>query len=122
MKKKARTKARPTRVRNQREVLREVMLAAGECHTWLTLLELSRLTHFGEASISAQLRHLRKQQFGGYVIQKRQREVDEIVRADGGVVWEYKLNRGLRRVWIGRPVHDRGVALKEMQVQLPANC
>ena len=122
MKKKRLTGARHVHVRNQREVLREVVLAAGECDTWLTLLELSRLTHFGEASVSAQLRHLRKPQFGGYVIEKRQREVDEVVRADGGVVWEYKLNRGLRRVWVGRPVHDRGAALKEMRGQLPVNC
>jgi hypothetical protein len=38
------------------------MLSAGACETWLTLVELSRVTHYGEASISAQLRHLRKPQ------------------------------------------------------------
>jgi hypothetical protein len=35
-------------------VLCDVMLSAGGCETWLTLVELSRMTHYGEASISAQ--------------------------------------------------------------------
>src|SRR6202011_4898132 len=48
------------RLRSQREVIRDVMLAAADCDTWLTLGELRTLTHYGEASISAQLRHLRK--------------------------------------------------------------
>ena len=45
---------------SQREVLRDVLLSATECGSWLTLRELSQLTQYGEASISAQLRHLRK--------------------------------------------------------------
>lgn len=122
MRASTRKKTRHASMRNQREVLREVMLAAGECDTWLTLVELSRLTHYGEASISAQLRHLRKPQYGGYVIEKRHREVEEVTRSDNGAVWEYRLNRGLRRVWVGAPLHDRGDALKQMQVQLPVNC
>ena len=48
------------RLRSQREVIRDVMLAAADCDTWLTLGELRALTRYGEASISAQLRHLRK--------------------------------------------------------------
>ena len=49
-------KRRP--VRTQRETLCDVMLSAAQCDTWLTLQELALLTHYGEASISAQLRHL----------------------------------------------------------------
>jgi hypothetical protein len=44
----------------QRDVLRDVMLSAAECVTWLTLEELARMTSYPPASISAQLRHLRK--------------------------------------------------------------
>src|SRR5574337_1609349 len=61
------------RLRTQREVIRDVMLSAAECRTWLTLREIAGLTRYGEASISAQLRHLRKPEFGGYVGEKRRR-------------------------------------------------
>src|ERR1700691_5133383 len=53
------------RLRSQREIIRDVMLSAADCQTWLTLRELRALTQYGEASISAQLRHLRKEQNGG---------------------------------------------------------
>jgi hypothetical protein len=46
-------------------VLCDAMLGASQCDTWLTLEELAKLTHYPPASISAQLRHLRKQEFGG---------------------------------------------------------
>ena len=52
--------ARPVPLRKQREVIRDVMLSAGQCATWLTLDELTKLTHYPPTSISAQLRHLRK--------------------------------------------------------------
>ena len=58
----------------QRDVLRDVMLAAGKYGAWMTLRELARLTRYGETSISAQLRHLRKAQCGGYVLEKRVRK------------------------------------------------
>lgn len=73
------------RLRTQFEVIRDVMLSAAECNTWLTLRELARITAHGEASISAQLRHMRKPQFGGYTVEKRRRGV-----ASNGV-WEYRL-------------------------------
>ena len=90
-----------TRLRTQLEVIREVMLSAGGRHTrasgladsawpdsgWYTLRELAQLTCYGEASISAQLRHLRKPQFGGYVVEKRRRR-GEGPRAG---VWEYRV-------------------------------
>ena len=50
------------------------MLSAADCGTWLTLGELRALTRYGEASISAQLRHLRKSENGGYDVVKRHRE------------------------------------------------
>jgi len=58
------------RLRSQREIIRDVMLAAADCDTWLTLGELRALTRYGEASISAQLRHLRKLENGGYDVSK----------------------------------------------------
>ena len=94
------------RILTQMEVIRDVMLSAAECsgeialqsytrmwHAsqinsdggWMTLREIAELTNYGEASISAQLRHLRKPHFGGYVIEKRRR---------GPVTngaWEYRI-------------------------------
>ena len=57
--------------RRQRDVLCDVMLSARECETWLTLDELAKLTHYPPASISAQLRHLRKPQNGAHAVIKR---------------------------------------------------
>ncbi len=79
------------RLRTQLAVIREVMLSAAESGPegsgWYTLRELARVTGYGEASISAQLRHLRKPQFGGYVVEKRRRR-GEGLRAG---VWEYRM-------------------------------
>jgi hypothetical protein len=82
------------RIPTQMEVIRDVMLSAAECGEqilprshpqiwdtsqiaidagWMTLREIADLTNYAEASISAQLRHLRKPHFGGYVIVKRRR-------------------------------------------------
>ena len=86
------------RLRSQREIIRDVMLSAAECGSWLTLGELRALTRYGEASISAQLRHLRKAENGGYEVVKRHREGVSAVRpgADGRgeCVWEYRISRG----------------------------
>jgi PleD family two-component response regulator len=77
---------------SQREMIRDVMLAASDCGTWLTLGELRALTSYGEASISAQLRHLRKPEYGGYELLKRHRE-DALRGARGESLWEYRLKR-----------------------------
>ena len=82
MRRTKRIEASPVVLRKQREVIRDVMLSAGQCATWLTLDELAKLTHYPPASISAQLRHLRTD---GYILDKRQRSFDN------GVVWEYSL-------------------------------
>jgi hypothetical protein len=94
------------RILTQLEVIRDVLLSAAECTEaaamrpyrqlwdpaqlaadsgWMTLRELAELTNYGEASISAQLRHLRKPQFGGYIVDKRRRGL-----ARNGA-WEYRI-------------------------------
>jgi|SRR5579864_1446458 len=75
----------------QRDILRDVMLAAGKYGAWMTLRELSRLTRYGETSISAQLRHLRKARCGGYVLEKRVRRPEVVSSEEHFVVWEYRL-------------------------------
>ena len=80
-----------TAVPTQREVLRDVMLAAGKYGAWMTLRELGRLTRYGETSISAQLRHLRKANCGGYVLEKRVRRSEIVSSEEHFVVWEYRL-------------------------------
>jgi hypothetical protein len=75
----------------QPEILREVMLAAGRYGAWMTLRELARLTRYGAASISAQLRHLRRAECGGYVLVKRVREGEVVGSEEHFVVWEYRL-------------------------------
>jgi len=72
----------------QRETLLTVLRLAAQYETWVTLAELAGKTKFPPASISAQLRHLRKEKYGGWVVEKRRREwVSE-------VVWEYRLAEG----------------------------
>ncbi len=53
--------------------------------TWRTLTEIAALTHDPPASISAQLRHLRKPKFGSYTVQRRTRAA---VRG----LYEYRLD------------------------------
>ncbi len=93
----------PAGRRRQRDVLCDVMLSARECETWLTLDELAKLTHYPPASISAQLRHLRKPQYGAFVVEKRPRKQAPALRGeDFGTVWEYQLRRRVRRILGGR--------------------
>jgi hypothetical protein len=80
-----------TSLPSQREVLRDVLLSATLCGSWLTLRELSWLTQFGEASISAQLRHLRKPQYGRYEVEKRVRRGLVVSDVERGAIWEYRL-------------------------------
>jgi len=88
-------------------VLCDVMLSASQCDTWLTLDELAMLTHYPPASISAQLRHLRKQEFGGYEVEKRQRLSGRVLHGeDFGTVWEYRLQRGVPKAAPRRPRHS----------------
>ena len=54
---------------------------------WRTLSEIEAATHDPQASISAQLRHLRKPRFGSYVVDKRPRGERE------RGLFEYRLTR-----------------------------
>jgi hypothetical protein len=120
MRKVRRKEGRPRSLRRQRDVLCDVMLAAGQCETWLTLHELARLTGYGEASVSAQLRNLRKPEYGGFVLDKQRRAVDEVarcevVRGELGLVWEYRLHRGLCMAWSEAGLMKRiGMAMARM--------
>lgn len=49
---------------------------------WRTLDEIAQLTGDPPASVSAQLRHLRKEKYGAHCVEKRRRE---------GGLWEYSL-------------------------------
>jgi len=67
------------RIASQLERVRDYCLARG----WLTVAEIAEATGDPEPSVSAQLRHLRKKQFGGYDVPKR--------RTRRGP-WEYRVN------------------------------
>jgi len=60
--------------------LKRVFEAMGSAKdpVWRTLGELEQLTGDPQASISAQLRHLRKKRFGSYVIETRRRGAGKI--------------------------------------------
>lgn len=53
---------------------------------WRTLPEIAQLTGDPPASISAQLRHLRKPRFGAWTVERRSR---------GGGLFEYRITRPL---------------------------
>ena len=53
-------------------------------HGWRTLAEISADLGYPESSVSAQLRHARKERFGTYRLQKRRRTLS-------GGTWEYRL-------------------------------
>ena len=71
------------RLIRQHERIRDLMLDG----TWRTLAEIAAATGDHEASVSAQLRHLRKPSFGGHVVDKRRRGL-----ASRGL-WEYQVTR-----------------------------
>jgi transcriptional antiterminator len=82
--------------RSQREIVRDVMLLAAFHDVWMSLDELANKTRYPQASISAQLRHLRKRQYGGFVVEKRRRTWEEAKKASvREMVWEYQMRRGM---------------------------
>jgi len=84
--------AKGEHVPTQLEVLRGVLLLAAQYDAWMTLGELARKTSFPEASISAQLRHMRKPEYGGYPVEKRRREWQEALKTNAmEKVWEYRV-------------------------------
>lgn len=71
------------RILKQHEVIRDWMLK----RIWATLAEIESALGYPQASVSAQLRHLRKKQFGGYLVEKRRR----IERGFITGTWEYRV-------------------------------
>lgn len=70
---------------------------------WRSLPEIHRLTGFPEASISAQLRHLRKPEFGKHNVtkrlsphQKRLREYRIVIPDDQGQLLMYPIEEKVR--------------------------
>jgi hypothetical protein len=56
------------------------------------------------------LRHLRKPEFGGYEMEKGQRVSGRLLRGeDFGTVWEYRLERPVRRILAQKPRVQREV-------------
>jgi hypothetical protein len=70
-----------SRLKHQHERIRDWMLAQSG---WKSLAEMRTALNFPESSISAQLRHLRKPQFGRYRVEKRR-------RSNVGGTWEYRV-------------------------------
>ena len=66
------------RVADQLQTIRTFMLDG----TWRSLTEIESALGYPQASISSQLRHLRKEKFGGYVVEKRRRTTG---------TWEYRV-------------------------------
>jgi len=93
----------------QRDILRDVMLTVGKYGAWMTLRELARPTRYGETSISAQLRHLRKAKCGGFMLEKRGRKPEVVSSEEHFVVWEYRLTPRLvlRRIATRRRARSR---------------
>lgn len=83
----------------QLAAIRELMQRSFARGIWLTLGEIAELTEFAEASISAQLRHLRKPRHGGHRVEKRRRRPHGAAVAApniwdarrGPVIWEYRV-------------------------------
>ena len=71
--------------------IRDLMLEAATRGDWLTLTEIAEPTAFGEASISAQLRHLRKARHGHYRVEKRRRLGGESEAGRITGLWEYQV-------------------------------
>jgi len=82
----------------QLAAIRKLMRRAFARGAWLTLGEIAEATEFAEASISAQLRHLRKPHHGRHRVEKRRRRPAGAAGAgkirDGWrepVIWEYRV-------------------------------
>lgn len=58
-----------SRLANQHEIIKDIMLD----EHWRTLSEIENMTGFPQSSISAQLRHLKKNRFGGFRLEKQRR-------------------------------------------------
>ena len=66
------------RILSQRDRVLDFMLDL----KWHTLYEIEKALGYPSASVSARLRDFRKQQYGGYTVDRRRRK-------EGGGTWEY---------------------------------
>lgn len=94
------------RIGAQMRAVRDAMLWKDiDVSAWWTLGELREATGYPEASISAQLRHLRKKRFGAFEVEKRRRITREAAvsgaRANGGGLWEYRIRRPEKQLQLG---------------------
>jgi len=71
------------RLTRQLDVVRAFMVNSGQ---WHTLAEIERSTGFPQASISARLRDLRKEKFGGFNVERKR------LKENGGT-WAYRVVR-----------------------------
>ena len=78
-------KADSDRIKRQHAMIRSFMLNASSRGIWKSLGEIEEALKYPQASISAQLRHLRKKRFGSYRVLKKRRD-------DKGQ-WEYLVLR-----------------------------
>lgn len=68
------------RLQGQTRAIHDLMIDG----VWRTLSEIEQITGYPQASISAQLRHLKKIRFGGHILNKQRRFEDK-------GTWEYQL-------------------------------
>lgn len=79
------TKQDHVRLTNQHERIKALMLD----FKWRTLDQISKATGDPAASISAQLRHLRKKRFGSYIVNRRAKN-----RKSSTGLYEYQIEKG----------------------------
>lgn len=70
-----------SRLDSQLSVIRRLMID-GE---WRTLGQIEEMTGYPPASISAQLRHLRKERFGSHIVERQHL---------GGGLYQYRVTKG----------------------------
>ena len=88
------------RIGAQMRAVRDAMLWKDvNASAWWTLGELREATGYPEASLSAQLRHLRKKEFGAFVVEKRRRLYAG--GRIGGGTWEYRIQRPDEQLSLG---------------------
>jgi hypothetical protein len=77
------------RLSRQHERIRDLMIDGA----WRTLQDIADITGDPPASVSAQLRHLRKKRFGAWTVSKRR-------RGEAGVgLFEYRVSRARQLLW-----------------------
>jgi hypothetical protein len=92
----------------QLDEILECMLRAAVRGEWLTLDEIAVTTEFGEASVSAQLRHLRKPRHGRYRVEKRRRRFGESEAGRHTKLWEYQVSPPLQALLRFAAARTRG--------------